>query len=368
MKNKAKDKMQNRTISLKPYVYERPSISAVTIKIIILLLLQVIMLILTKSYNAVIVSASSTLGAFIASLIHFLFTKKQNFLSLTATIQGMIIGMLLPSDYPPVTVFFISLITLLIFKYIFESNENFWINIISVSVLIAFFIGRKYFPVFQVPSELFNTKNPSVTLINSGVFPVYDFDVSLSERLNSSLFSALKVTLPQGILSMLWDTGSIIPAFRFNLLTIIASIALFSDNSFSLLIPTVFLVVYAVLVKMFFPFMAGGDFNQGDIVLALLTSGTLFIAVFMLQWFGTHPMTITGKLIYSFFAGIMAFLIVGCGTSSIGMVYVVVFCNILNLLIRQIEERKMDKLIKKISYLSTTINTSGELENAGNNK
>ena len=93
---------------------------------------------------------------------------------------------------------------------------------------------------------------------------------------------------------MLWDTHSIIPAFRFNLLTIIASIVLFSDNSFSLLIPSIFLLIYALLVRMFFPYMAGGDFNQGDIVLAILTSGTLFVAVFMILLFGTHPMTIIG--------------------------------------------------------------------------
>ena len=363
MKNKNDKTMQNRTVSLKPYVYERPSISAVTIRIMILLIIQVVMLFLTKSYSAIIVIVCATTGAFFSSLIHFLFTKKQNFLSLTAIIQGMIIGMLLPQDYPPVTAFFVSLLTLLIFKYIFEHNENFWINVISVSVLVAYFIGRNYFPGFQVGPELFALKNPSISLINDGVFPIYDFDVSLCQDLNVSIFSKFKATLPNGILSMLWDTGSVIPAFRFNFLTIIASIVLFSDNSFSVLIPGIFLFVYGLLVKLFFPFMAGGSFNQGDIILAILTSGTLFVAVFMLQWFGTHPMTIVGKLIYSIFAGVFAFLIAGCGTSAIGMVYVVVMCNIVNLLIRQIEERHMDKIINKIAKESSL----GVVKNEGNN-
>lgn len=364
MENKKERKHKIKTVSLKPYVYENPSISAVTIKIIILLLIQVAMLLITKSYSAVIVIFAATLGAFISSIIHFFFTKRQNFLSLTAIIQGMIIGMLLPENYPPLTVFFITLTTLLVFKYIFEDSENFWINIISVSVLIAFFIGRKFFPGFQITPDLLGTKNPSVALINNGIFPVYDFDVSLSERLNTSLFASLKVTLPQGILSMLWDTHSIIPAFRFNLLTIIASIVLFSDNSFSMLIPTVFLVVYGILIRLFFPMMAGGEFCQGDIGLALLTSGTLFVDVFMLQWFGTHPMTIVGKLVYALMAGVFAFFIAGCGTSSIGMVYVIILCNILNLLIRQLEEKYMDKIINKIAMTGTTV----EVQDAGNNK
>ena len=89
-------------------------------------------------------------------------------------------------------------------------------------------------------------------------------------------------------------------------------------------------------------------FNQGDITLAILTSGTLFIAVFLIQWFGTHPMTVVGKIVYSTFAGIFAFAIVGCGTSPIGIIYVVIICNILNLLIRYVEERKNDKFFDKI--------------------
>lgn len=357
------NKLQDRIISLKPYVYEKPSISAVSIKILLLLLLQIIMLFITKSYNAVIVVCSSGIGALIAGYIHYFFTRKKQFLSLTSMIQGIIVGMFLPETYPAATAFFISLITLLIFKYVFEDSENFWINVVCVSVLIAYFIGHRYFPGFLVTQEVLSGKNPSVSLINNGIFPVYDFDVSITGFLNTSLFSKLKVTLPQGIISMLCDTQSVIPAFRFNLLTILASIVLFSDNSFNLLIPSIFLTVYAFLVRLFFPYAAGGEMNGGDILLALLTSGTLFAAVFMLQWFGTHPMTIVGKIIYAVFAGILAFFIAGSGTSPVGMIYVVLICNILNLMIRQIEELRMDKLIK----LMAEVKSVKEVQNAGNN-
>lgn len=341
-------KLKNTVISLKPYIYEKPSVSAVSLKILILLMLQIIMLVLTKSYNAIIVILCSAVGATLASLIHYLFIRKNQFMIITNLIQGIIVGMLLPETYPPLTVLFISLITLIIFKYIFEDTENFWINIICVSVLIAYFIGKKYFPDFLITSDLFHTKNPSVQMINNGIFPIYDFDSSVTGYLNTMLFSKLKVTLPQGLISMIWDTHSVIPAFRFNLLTVIASIILFSDNSFSVLIPSIFIIVYALLVRLFFPLMTGGAFNQGDILLALFTSGTLFVAVFMIQWFGTHPMTIIGKIIYAIFAGVAAFFIVGCGTSPIGMIYVVIICNILNLLIRDIEENRMDKIMNKM--------------------
>ena len=353
MKNKT-DYLQNKRVSLKPYIYEKPSISAVSIKIFVLLLLQIVLLVFTKSFNAIIVIASATIGALLASVIHYLLIKKKKFLSLTNLIQGITIGMLLPESYPPLTALVIAFATLLIFKYVFENSENFWINIVSVSILIAYFIGKTYFPDFLISKELFSIKNPSVQLINEGVFPIYDFDITLTGYLNANLLNFFKVTLPQGIISMLCETHSVIPAFRFNLLTIIASIVLFSDGSFSLLIPSIFLLVYSLLVRMFFPYISGGEFNQGDIALALLTSGTLFVSVFMIQWFGTHPMTIIGKIIYALFAGICAFFIVGCGTSPVGMVYVVIICNILNLLIRQIEEKRMDILMHKITEITSS--------------
>ena len=162
---------------------------------------------------------------------------------------------------------------------------------------------------------------------------------------------------------MLWDTQAVIPAFRFNLLTIIASIVLFSDNSFSMLIPSIFLFVYALFIRLFFPYICGGEFNQGDIILAVLTSGTLFVAVFLIQWFGTHPMTVIGKIVYAFIGGLYAFMMVGSGTSPVGMIYVIVICNIFNLLIRLIEEKRMDYLMHKMTKMSPI---DKELLNAGN--
>lgn len=349
MKNKDINTIQQKKVSLKPYIYKKPSISAVTIRIMILLSLQVIMLVITKSYSALWVVLASALGTSIANFIHYLFTKKQSFSYLTAIIQGLMIGMLLPETYPPLYVLLISMITILIYKYIFEDSENFWVNIVSVAVLFAFFIGKNYFPDFVITRDLFSSKNASALLIQNGSFPIYDFDVSITEYLNSNILSHVKVTLPEGYISLLWDAKSIIPAFRFNLLTIIASIVLFSDNSFSSLIPGLFLLVYAGLVRIFFPFMNGGELYQGDILLAILTSGTLYIAVFMIQWFGTHPMSLVGKIIYAVLAGVFAFFIVGCGTSPIGMVYVIIICNIVNLLIRQIEEIKVENKITKIA-------------------
>lgn len=86
---------------------------------------------------------------------------------------------------------------------------------------------------------------------------------------------------------------------------------------------------------------------QGDMLLAYLTSGTLFCAVFVIQWYGTAPLTITGKTIYGIICGILAFLIAGCGTSSEGMIFTVLAANIISPLIQAEEDRYNKKRLVK---------------------
>lgn len=340
MKNKIVDnKIKTKLQLIKPYVYGRPSISSVTIRFTILLLIQVIMLVLTKSYSAVAVVGSAFLGSAAAASLNYLISHDQPFELLNILTQGIIIGLLLPENYPLITVFFISLATLFISKSILFKSINSWINVPCFAVIIAWFIGRIHFPSFLVTADLVTARNTSVYLIQNGSYPVYEFDSVITSFLNSTVFDWFKITVPEGFVSLLWDSHSVIPAFRFNIITIISSIIIFSDNAFSGIIPTLFLLIYAVLVRVFSPFMFGGVLNQGDVILAMLTSGTLFCATFLIQWFGTIPITALGKVILGIISGLLAFLIMGCGTSPIGMVYTVLLTNIANMLIRVFEEK-----------------------------
>lgn len=348
MNNSSTNIIKNSSVVLNPFIYNKPSIFATLLQIIVLLFLQVVCLVLTKSYNAIYVISSSLLASCLVVVISYLIKRKLDFTCLTSLIQGTLFGLLLPESYPVLTVFVISFICLLLSQFLFNNFMNSWVNIVCFAVILAWFVGRDYFPPFLIPSDLLATKNPSISLIQSGCFPIYSFDVSITEFLNNNVLSFFKVTLPEGIISLLVDSHSVIPAFRFNLLTIISSVILFSNNSFSKLIPHIFLIVYLILVRLFFPFFLGGEFNQGDIILALCTSGTLFVSIFLLQWFGTYPSTKVAKVIYAIFAGIIAFVIVGCGTSSIGMIFTILICNILNLIIKNFEKVTSEKRIIKL--------------------
>ena len=336
-------------VSPNPYVFKTPSISSIMIRILILLFLQIAMLFVTKSFNSIYVITATTIGSLCAYALSYIFYRRQIYTGLVTLVQGILIGMFLPETYPIVTAFFISFFVLVLSRFIFEKCITSWVNIVAAAVIVAWFIGKRFFPDFLITSDIINLKNPSTIMINNGVFPVYSFDTYITSFLNNTIFSWLKVTLPEGYISILCDTHSIIPAFRFNLLTLLASIVLYADDPYSGIIPCIFITTYALLVRILFPVLVGGVINQGDIILALTTSGTLFIAFFMLCWFGTHPVTVSGKIIYGIMAGLLAFAIVGCGTSPIGMIYTVLICNVLNLLIRVIEERRNEALLLKES-------------------
>lgn len=337
-------KLQKKMQNINPLFFIRPSIYAVNIRFLFLLALQYAMLLITKSYDAAIVIGSSTLGGIAAASINFLIFHEKPFHFLNIILQGMVIGFLLPQEYPVVIVFFITFFTLVISRCVLFKSINCWINVCCVAVLIAWFIGRRFFPQFIITSDLVPLKNSSVYLIQNGSFPIYSFDSTITNFLNTKLFSFFKVTVPEGFVSLFWDTHSSIPAFRFNLLTIISSIIIFSDNAFSGIIPSLMLIVYGILVRLFAPMIFGGDFNQGDILLAFLTGGTLFCSVFLIQWYGTVPIYLSGKILLGILAGIIAFLIMGVGTSPIGIIYTVLITNFANIFIRAIQE---DKKINK---------------------
>lgn len=354
MKNHfSEKKLKNTRISVKPFVYSIPSISSVSIRLLILLSLQILMLLFTGSINALIVVMTSLTGAILAAIINYYVQKEPFYNIIYLAIQGILIGLLLPENYPPVTAFVISFSTIVISRNIVFKGINSWVNAPAIAIIIAWYIGNIYFPHFAVNSELLTMKNTSMYLIQNGYFPIYSFDSPVTAFLNKNIFSIANVSIPEGFVSLLWDSNSIIPAFRFNLLTIISSIIIFSDNSFSLIIPSIFLAVYAILVRLFVPYLFGGEFNQGDIILAVLTSGILFCLVFLIQWYGTIPVTVLGKVLLGLFSGIVAFAIIGCGTSPVGMVYTIICSNIICMIIRIFEEKKNDistgKVIAKMS-------------------
>ena len=342
-----------KNILIRPFIYKAESIGVESLKMILLLAVQIFMLFFTKSFSALLIIFSSTLASVLAEIVVIkVFNQIEYNSYIIAVLQGIVAGMIVPETYPFVTVFFAVFFIMFVIKYLFGGFADAWINPVVFVVAVLWFVGGKLFPDFLITSDYFCSRNPSQLLIESGAFPVSSFDSSVTETLNNTIFGLFKVSIPEGYISLFWDTHSVIPAFRFNFITLISSIILYGSNLIKAIIPSTFLVVYLLLVRFLSPLFCNGIPYQGDMLLALLTSGTLFYATFVLQSYGTTPISFVGKFLYGFFAGVFAFVITGCGTSSTGMAFTVLLSNILSLFIQKWEEntnkRNLQKLVASI--------------------
>ena len=138
MKTDPKEKkLKSGRISVKPFVYNIPSISSVSIRIIILLMIQLFMLAITKSYSSLIVILTTVIGSLAAAFINHFISKEPAFNFMPIIIQGLFFGLMLPETFPPSTAFIISFATITIARSIVFRGINGWLNISIVAVIIA---------------------------------------------------------------------------------------------------------------------------------------------------------------------------------------------------------------------------------------
>jgi electron transport complex protein RnfD len=254
---------------------------------------------------------------------------------LLASAQGLITGMFFPESYPPFAAFVLTLCALLVAKYAFGGAAASWINSAAFTVAIAYFVGSRWFPEFLITKSDLAMENPSRLLLDPAASQTAS---RVTAFLNATVFRLAGIALPDGYLPFLWDTHAAIPAFRFNILILLASIVLIVFDIVSWIVPLCYVGVYAVLVWIFAPAVAGNGLGNGDILLALLTGGTLFTAFFMLNWFGTVPMTTQGKITYGCLSGAFAFVFCGSGASPAGAMFTVLTANLMSVFIQLYEK------------------------------
>ncbi|MDD7416511.1 MAG: RnfABCDGE type electron transport complex subunit D [Treponemataceae bacterium] len=343
-----------RNLRLSPFLYLTPSLTHISLAIFGLLLPQIVMLFVTKSYSNLLRILISIVASYLAEILSNKIRHTNTLLDFTALVQGLMIGMFIPSNYPLITVFFFTFISLLLSKHIFGGTGATWINPVAFTVVFFYLLGMSFFPETMITKALLEGGQPGLDLINSGCFDLISLDSKITFALNTHFFSHLGIEVPNGYISLLWDSGSPIPAFRFNFLTLLASIILISFDMINWIAPAVYLFVYALFVLLFSQVAFTGKFAHGDVLFSILTSGTLFTAFFMVDSYGTTPQSLGGKIIYGAIAGIFCFLICGCGTSSIGNMFTILICNIISPIIQYFEDRiyifKVNKNMRKNNY------------------
>lgn len=330
-----------------PFVYVSPSFRTMLLAIIAVLLPQVFMLFFTKSYSALLVILAAVSASCLAEFLYGLKKACSVVSVLVAFFQGLVVGFLLPESYPPAAVFLVTFCSMFIGKYAFAGFAASWANPVALSVAIAYILYATPFPTFLTGVSVLSERNAALSLMQRGVLQVSPFDSAITDFINRNVFVHFGMEIPDGYVSLFWDSGSPIPAFRFNVLTLLASLFLFSSEIVGCLIPAVFAFTYSALIHFVPLSYFVGTQVYGDILLAFLSSGVLFSTLFVLQWYGTVPFTVWGKLMYGVVAGLMAYIIMGYGTSSVGYVFVILIMNFISVFIQNLEMRSMKSFFKK---------------------
>ena len=147
---KFKNSLKQR-ILIKPFIYKRESLSVQSLKIIFLLMIQVLMLLFTKTYNSFILVLVSVAASLLSELfVSKCFLQKEHASALISVIQGILIAMMIPGTFNPVTVFFCVFLSMIVSKYIFGGFAYTWINPVAFSVIVLWFSAKSLFPEFLV--------------------------------------------------------------------------------------------------------------------------------------------------------------------------------------------------------------------------
>lgn len=341
-------KKKHTTITISPFTYLTPSIKNRSLIILAVLLPQIVLLFFTKSYNSLVLIATAMITSVLTEHINNIMRKQKSLFDLQALVQGLLIGMLMPSDYPIIAFVIILIACLFLVKYFFGGFSHSWINPIAFTLVISYLLGFSFFEIDVLFLDYVNIKEPISQLIAEGKIEVLAFDIKTIDFFNTFFFSYIGSEATPGYLSYMWDSAFAIPAFRFGFLTLLASIILFSFDLVSYYAPIAFIASYGFFVAIFAQTAQFGIFGQGDLVFAFFSSGVLFSAFFLLDWPGTSPLNPLGKTIYGLFAGTLAFVIIGSGQSTIGLMFTILLVNILSPLMQLFEELLYQKKLKNL--------------------
>ncbi len=339
------------TITLAPFRCSHLSVNEMIKVILFCLIPHIILLTVSSGFQALQLPFTILLAAIFSEVLYRTLFKKTIRIGWSTILQGVLIGLLVPSDYLTIAAFIITFLVLFIEKVIYSSFAQSWINSVVLTAVILYFVSPMYYPNFLLPPESVQQTNVGMKLFSDGLLTVARYDARITNFLNTSIFNYIGLSVPEGYITLFWDSQSPIPAFRFNAITLLTSTALFLSKTIDIIIPTVFLLAYSFLVYMFSLYPYAEIVGNGDILLALFTGGTLYSAFFLLGWFGTIPLTVTGKILYALCAGILSFLICGAGTSTIGILFVILILNIVCPIILQIETKFYVSKIRKINTL-----------------
>ena len=318
-----------------PYIYTGMNALHTAILVLSLLSLQMIVMGLLHDFASIAMIISAGAAATLASFLIGYLQGRGTF-DIHALVTGLLIGFFLPVTGGFVFGFLIAFMSYFFSWGVFGGKGSSWINPVMLAACIAAVCKPECFVQPVALDRIASGGSVFAALEGSGLLQT-PADHYITSMFNSTFLHGVDVTLPEGYIGLFLYYPSVVPAFRYNLLTLCSSIVLLSAKTIHKTLPFTFLIVYGLLVYLFPSAGQSIAYGKGDIISALLTSGALFSAFFVMNDTGSIPRSWEGRFITGILIGLFAFCIAGPGAIPAGIPFAVLFVDCITPLIEWLE-------------------------------
>ena len=315
-----------------PFIYASRSAKTIYIALIVLLFPQIALLFIYHDLYAVLNVFSATTATLICQSIVYYKEKSTFKIPLEALLQGLCIGLFMPTNIGFLFVFICSFLGFSLSRVAFGKAAR-WVCSVVITLIIAYISHPELFS--------FTAYQPNLLQDSKGDL-IPTFDKSITSFLNSYILNDLGITLPEGYISLFWNPPSNIPACRYNVITIISSIIFLSLRIYDFTISIVFIFVYSFLVYCFSK-TATASFFSGDILSSIMGGALFFTLFFILGEPHSFPKTKLLKVLSGVFIAVLSFILSGSVASFITLSFGAVLLNVMS---PYIEKKERDVRLK----------------------
>jgi electron transport complex protein RnfD len=254
----------------------------------------------------------------------------------SAVATALILTLLLPNRIPISYAALGAVFAVAVIKHSFGGLGSNWLNPAA---------GGWLFVRLSWPS-IFTRALEGSPLESLGLYPadaslVSAFDGTVRTFLNNTVFSLIRVNLPEGYIDLFASPFPGIIADRGVFALLIGTIIITACQVNRSWIPAIYLLFFGFLTAFAGAIPYGGEYWKGDVISALCTGGTLAAAFFLAADPATGAKSNGYIALTAAAGGALAFLFRFFGAEPYGVVFSAVLVNAILPVIRILEKRKL---------------------------
>jgi len=245
----------------------------------------------------------------------------------SAAASAMVLVLLLPNHIHPMYAALGAVFAILVVKHSFGGLGSNWMNpALGGWLFMRFSWPEAFSPAFAAQSEYLQGSGSVV-------------DQSVRDFMNRTVFTFLGAELPPGYIDIFWMEAPGLIADRAVLSLFLLIAVMFAFRTSRWWVSVVYLAVFALLVRMVGDLSFEGYLWEGNVVLALLSGGTLVTAFVLIAEPSTSAKSIRGTVLVAVFAAVLSVLFRYFGGEFYGGFFAVALVNALVPLLRRLERR-----------------------------